>query len=118
MFLPGWLLMLTLIPAIFSVNPGVEVKLTEKGIEYGEQSRVLSPPASQQPCVINLFCLLSRETTGSGCDTGKTQEHPSSGFFRERESFSNWKSRIQAVKVRHLSIIEKEVSIVELVFFL
>lgn len=38
MFPCGWLVMVTLIPVILSVNPGVEVKLTEKGIEYGEQS--------------------------------------------------------------------------------
>lgn len=38
MFLCGWLVMVTLIPVILSVNPGVEVKITEKGIEYGEQS--------------------------------------------------------------------------------
>lgn len=38
MFLCGWLLIVTLIPVISSVNPGVEVKITDKGIEYGEQS--------------------------------------------------------------------------------
>lgn len=38
MFLCGWLVMVTLIPVILSVNPGVEIKLTEKGLEYGEQS--------------------------------------------------------------------------------
>lgn len=50
-------MMVTLIPVILSVNPGVEVKLTEKGIEYGEQSygHVFFLPASQQPCVIKLF---------------------------------------------------------------
>ncbi|CAF96904.1 unnamed protein product [Tetraodon nigroviridis] len=37
MFLCGWLVMGMLIPTILSVNPGVEVKLTEKGIEYGRQ---------------------------------------------------------------------------------
>ncbi|TNM88372.1 hypothetical protein fugu_004626 [Takifugu bimaculatus] len=37
MFLCGWLVMVTLIPVILSVNPGVEVKITDKGIEYGRQ---------------------------------------------------------------------------------
>lgn len=116
MFLPGWLLLLTLIPAIFGVNPGVEVKLTEKGIEYGEQghSRGFSPTCGSAAVGYQAFSL-SRETAGSGCDTGKTQEHPSSGLFREKESFSDWKSRIQAVKVRRPSQ-KKQDSIVELLF--
>lgn len=102
MFLPGWLLLLTLIPAIFGANPGVEVKLTEKGIEYGEQgcSRGFVPPTCGSAAVRYQAFSLSRETAGSGCDTGKTQDHPSSGLFRQTESFSDWKSRIQAFKVR------------------
>lgn len=63
MFLCGWLVMVTLIPVVLSVNPGAEVKLTEKGIEYGEQScgRFLSCPqiSSQQP--IKLFLFLGRQ---------------------------------------------------------
>lgn len=38
MFPCAWLVMVTLIPVILSVNPGVEVKLTDKGIEYGGKS--------------------------------------------------------------------------------
>lgn len=36
MFLCGWLALVTLIPVILSTNPGVEIKVTDKGLEYGE----------------------------------------------------------------------------------
>lgn len=73
-------------------------------------------PANQQPAANQTFPF-SRETTGNSRNSAKTQEHPTSGFFRDRESFSNWKSPIQPVKVRRLFQM-KEVSIVELVFSL
>ncbi|XP_039859094.1 bactericidal permeability-increasing protein-like [Simochromis diagramma] len=37
MFLCCWLVLGALIPATLSINPGVKVRLTEKGIEYGRQ---------------------------------------------------------------------------------
>lgn len=47
MFLCGWLVMVTLIPVILSVNPGVEVKITDKGMEYGEQTCFCFCPCPQ-----------------------------------------------------------------------
>ncbi|KAI3370455.1 hypothetical protein L3Q82_025222, partial [Scortum barcoo] len=37
MFLCCWLALVALIPTTLSINPGVKVKLTEKGLEYGRQ---------------------------------------------------------------------------------
>uniref|UniRef100_A0A3Q3WLL0 Bactericidal permeability-increasing protein n=1 Tax=Mola mola TaxID=94237 RepID=A0A3Q3WLL0_MOLML len=37
MSLCSWLALVTLIPVISSTNPGVEIKLTTKGLEYGRQ---------------------------------------------------------------------------------
>ncbi|KAM9408515.1 bactericidal permeability-increasing protein-like isoform 1-T2 [Pholidichthys leucotaenia] len=37
MWLNVWLLLVALIPVALSTNPGVKVKLTEKGLEYGRQ---------------------------------------------------------------------------------
>nr|XP_024656597.1 lipopolysaccharide-binding protein-like [Maylandia zebra] len=37
MFLCCWLVLGALFPATLSINPGVKVRLTEKGIEYGRQ---------------------------------------------------------------------------------
>uniref|UniRef100_A0A3P9DEA4 Bactericidal permeability-increasing protein n=1 Tax=Maylandia zebra TaxID=106582 RepID=A0A3P9DEA4_9CICH len=36
MFLCCWLVLGALFPATLSINPGVKVRLTEKGIEYGK----------------------------------------------------------------------------------
>nr|BAM21038.1 bactericidal permeability increasing protein/lipopolysaccharide binding protein [Oplegnathus fasciatus] len=37
MFLCCWLALVALIPTTLSINPGVKVRLTEKGLEYGRQ---------------------------------------------------------------------------------
>ncbi|KAM7423157.1 hypothetical protein PAMA_010944 [Pampus argenteus] len=42
MFLCFWLALVAFIPATLSINPGVKVKLTEKGLEYGRQLGMLS----------------------------------------------------------------------------
>ncbi|XP_053171993.1 bactericidal permeability-increasing protein-like [Scomber japonicus] len=42
MFLCCWLALVAFIPATSSINPGVKVKLTEKGLEYGRQLGMLS----------------------------------------------------------------------------
>ncbi|XP_076013104.1 bactericidal permeability-increasing protein-like [Genypterus blacodes] len=41
-FLCGWLTLAAFIPVTFSANPGVEIKLTDKGLEYGRQLGVAS----------------------------------------------------------------------------
>uniref|UniRef100_A0A8C5GW99 Bactericidal permeability-increasing protein n=1 Tax=Gouania willdenowi TaxID=441366 RepID=A0A8C5GW99_GOUWI len=42
MFLPHCLVLLSLITTTFSINPGVKVELTEKGLEYGRQLAIAS----------------------------------------------------------------------------
>ncbi|KAG8007388.1 Bactericidal permeability-increasing protein [Nibea albiflora] len=42
MFLCCWLALGALIPATFSINPGVKVELTRKGLEYGRQLGMVS----------------------------------------------------------------------------
>ncbi|XP_072238984.1 bactericidal permeability-increasing protein-like [Leuresthes tenuis] len=42
MFLCFWLALVALIPETFTINPGVKVRLTEKGLEYGRQLGITS----------------------------------------------------------------------------
>lgn len=48
-----WLALVTLIPMTLTTNPGVEVKLTEKGLEYGKH------------CSTTFFCKLKRSDLSS-----------------------------------------------------
>lgn len=105
MFLCCWLALTALIPLTLSTNPGVKVKLTAKGLEYGKvcgplysnswKSRI--SPESHHHIPLP-FC--DRQTTGDGFHPEETQNHQSPRYVRAQESVSHWQGQVQLDKVR------------------
>lgn len=108
MTLCWWFLLVAFIPMTSGTNPGVKVKLTEKGLEYGRVSSnfplLVEKCQSLQSFHHHVFLCFVRQTTGHGFNSAETQIHQSPRFFRVTDSFSYWQCQVQLVKVRMLYI--------------
>lgn len=93
MFLCGWLVMVTLIPVILSVNPGVEVKITDKGIEYGEKICFCFCPCLQvSSCGSSNFSFLQGDNWESLQYRKNSRKSKSQTFQGNREFLQSEKS--------------------------
>lgn len=93
MFLCGGLVMVTLIPVILSANPGVEVKITDKGIEYGEQTCFCFCPCLQvSSCGSSNFSLLQGDNWESLQYRKNSRKSKSQTFQGNREFLQSEKS--------------------------
>lgn len=107
MFLCCWLTLVTLVPVALSTNPGVEIKLTQKGLEYGKHCNTSLFFQLKNSSKLSSKFPFARQTTGNGFNPEETQKYQSPRFFRERESVSNWEGPVQPVKVRWPFIKQK-----------
>lgn len=115
-----WLILLVLISTTTGKNPGVKVRLTEKGLEYGKSCCRPWPPfkvpqISPHPNSSGFV----RQTTGHGLHRAETQKHQNPRHVRKTEGVSHWQSLLQFVKVRRLYIQIWEILMVKMtrIFF-
>lgn len=107
MSLCSWLALVTLIPVISSTNPGVEIKLTTKGLEYGKHCRSSFFLLSWRAAIDHQIILFFRQTTGDGFNPAGTQKDQCPRFFRDAEGVSDRRCPVQPVQVRHPFVQEK-----------
>lgn len=103
MFLCCWLALVTFTQSASSTNPGVKVKLTATGLEYGEvcSTRYLSVTKHRSPETHHQTLLpFVRQTARDGFHPGETQDHHSPRYVGDTESVSHWKGPVQLVSVR------------------
>ena len=107
MSLCSWLALVTLIPVSSGVNPGVEIKLTTKGLEYGNHCRSTFFLLTWRAAIYHQIILFFRQTTRDGFDPAETQKDQCPRFFRDTEGVSNRQRTVQPVQVRHTFVQEK-----------
>lgn len=102
-----WLALVALVPMTLSTEPGVKVRVTAKGLEYGKHCstsflcQLKNDNALSSVSSSDCLAFRYRQTSGNGGTPRETQSHPDPWFFRETEGVSHRQGQVQPNKVSH-----------------